>query len=63
MHIIYSAFRNSDTKKQQVNKPKHRQANKEKELRYQGYRAACHKYEKEIAAIRQYLPDWKPEFK
>ncbi|WP_345948260.1 MULTISPECIES: hypothetical protein [unclassified Mucilaginibacter] len=32
-------------------------------LRYKGYKAACEKYQKEIASIQQYLPDWKPTFK
>jgi len=32
----------------------------ELQLRYQAYQAICSKYHREIAAIQQYMPDWRP---
>jgi hypothetical protein len=50
MQLVYSALRNSD---------KH---NYRASARYRGYLAACEKHRETIAQIRQYLPDWEPEF-
>lgn len=60
MHLAYSSFRNI-CKNDQSNKTSFNK--KARQLRYQGYQAACEKYQDEIAAIQQYLPGWKPQFR
>lgn len=57
MYLAYSALNQSN--KTNRLKP----VSKQTKLRYKGYVAACNKYEQEIAAIRQYLPNWQPVFK
>jgi hypothetical protein len=37
-------------------------ANKQHALRLKAYRATCQKFNKEIAAIQQYLPGWAPAY-
>lgn len=52
MHIAYSALR-----------PHQNSVKTRASARYRGYLAACSKHEQTIAAIRQYMPEWKPAFK
>lgn len=60
MHLAYSALQ------PKPDAPKPRQATQASprkcRLRYRAYKAACKKYEHEIAAIQQYLPGWQPAF-
>lgn len=60
MYLAYSALNqlNQDNKTVKL-KP----VSKKTMLRFRGYVAACNKYQQEIAAIKQYLPDWQPAFK
>ncbi|CAM3789772.1 hypothetical protein MUGA111182_09825 [Mucilaginibacter galii] len=60
MHLAYSSLRNIN-ENDQSNKPSF--TKKARQLRYQGYQAACEKYQNEIATIQQYLPGWKPAFR
>jgi len=59
MHLVYSAYRN-------INKPLIPKSDPalghEAAQRYDGYLAACKKHRQTIAAIQQYLPNWKPPF-
>jgi hypothetical protein len=58
MHLAYSALHNATNAAQTI-----QPVTRKLKLRYKGYKAACQKYEQEIAAIRQYLPGWQPAFK
>lgn len=66
MHLAYSAFREvnhpSGAKSDQHNTGQPHNSKHQKKLRYLGYQAACHKYRHELAAIREYLPHWQPQF-
>ena len=62
MRLVYSALQNTVGNTRAIanlNVP----ASRRVKLRYRGYKAACQKYEQEIAAIQQYLPGWQPAFK
>jgi hypothetical protein len=57
MHIAYSAIRGVNSQiiiKQPV------AANPQHALRLKAYQETCQKFNKEIAAIQQYLPGWAP---
>lgn len=58
MHLIYSALRNQGSKSGKNNQNQEEPAlTKEQEKAYQ---ELCKKYEREIEAIQQYFPKWKP---
>jgi len=59
MHLAYSSLRSSN-EREKISNPK--PVKKKEHLRYIGYLAACRKYQDEIAAIQEYLPNWKPAF-
>lgn len=56
MYLAYSALDPSTQAGQQ------NQISEQLLIRYQAYLAVCEKRKSEIAAIRKYLPDWKPNF-
>lgn len=59
MHLAYSALPASTQQQpQQAGKSLSRKCR----IRYRAYKAACKKYEHEIAAIQQYMPGWQPAF-
>jgi len=58
MHIAYSAIRDVNSQIKILKRPA--AATPQHALRLRAYRATCHKYNKEIAAIQQYLPNWAP---
>jgi hypothetical protein len=60
MHLAYSALKQTSKSTHTADMAK---ANHIKKLRYKGYKAACHKYQQEIAAIQKYIPGWKPDFR
>ena len=60
MHIAYSALQQSTTDNQYNEMP---QPDHEPLLRFQAYQEVCNKYNKEIAEIQKYIPDWVPAFK
>ena len=59
MHIAYSALHpvTQTSHPNETATPQH-----ELLLRYQAYQTICAKYNREIAAIQQYLPGWQPKF-
>jgi hypothetical protein len=57
MHIAYSAIRDVNS---QIPIKRPIAANPHHSLRLKAYKATCQKYNKEIAAIQQYLPGWAP---
>ncbi|WP_158824718.1 hypothetical protein [Mucilaginibacter lacusdianchii] len=63
MHVAYSALRPTSENKPVTASIQHAKSKHIKKLRYKGYKAACHKYQQEIAAIQQYIPDWEPKFR
>ena len=60
MQLVYSSLRNCANGN---HKKKSTSVKRKTSLRYLGYQAACEKYQSEIAAIQQYIPNWKPAFK
>jgi len=56
MYLAFSALQSSSQTGNQ------NQLSKQLIIRYQAYQAVCEKYQHEIAAIRKYLPNWKPNF-
>jgi len=56
MYLAYSALDPSQQTGNQI------QLSNQLIIRYQAYQAVCEKYQHEIAAIRKYLPNWKPNF-
>ncbi|WP_311953259.1 hypothetical protein [Mucilaginibacter terrae] len=59
MHLAYSALpASAHNQSQKASKSLSRKCR----IRYRAYKAACKKYEQEIAAIQQYMPGWQPAF-
>ena len=61
MYIAYSVLRSQATGAAPFTETAETETlNAELQLRYQAYRDICDKYHREIAAIRKYLPEWRP---
>ena len=60
MHIVYSAFTETDNQNQSALPPNNQYAEEDFALILSAHQQVCHKYREEIMAIRKYLPGWKP---
>lgn len=62
MHIVHSVFSETAYQNQTVAPTDAQQIDLDLALRFKAYQEVCGKYQDEIAAIRKYMPGWKPKF-